>query len=137
MSEIPSFVVPAVRFEDIVTIMEVMGDVNPVHVDQDLVGELGLRGTVNQGPANLAYVLNMLTDWAGTPLAIRHVKVRFQAISCPGDRLEARGTVEGLRHTPDGPVAECEFELVRDGGEVILMGTADVLMTDIMTMPAE
>jgi acyl dehydratase len=128
MTPIPLLVISEVRMEDIVTIMGVMDDVNPVHVDHELIRELGLRGPVNQGPANLAYVINMLMRWAGDPGAIRHVNVRFHAISCPGDRLEARGTVTGMQSTDDGSVAECDFELVRDGGEVILTGAAKVAL---------
>lgn len=127
MSGIPSLVVPDVRMEDVVTIMEVMDDVNPIHVDADLAASLGLRGPVNQGPANLAYVMNMLIAWAGSPNAIKHVNVRFRSISCPGDRLIASGTVESIARTDDGLLATCSVELVRDGGEVILAGTADVL----------
>lgn len=127
MSGIPSLVVPDVRMEDVVTIMEVMDDVNPIHVDADLAASLGLRGPVNQGPANLAYVMNMLIAWAGSPHAIKHVNVRFRSISCPGDRLIASGTVESIAHIDDGRLATCSVELVRDGGEVILAGTANVL----------
>ncbi len=126
MTAIAPFVVPEVRMEDVVAIMDVMGDVNPIHVDEELVAELGLRGPVNQGPANLAYVLNMLIRWSGSPESIRHVDVRFRAISCPGDRLVATGRVTALTGGHGSPVAECRFELVRDGGEVILDGTAEV-----------
>ena len=126
MSAIPPLVIPAVRIEDVVAIMDVMDDVNPIHVDEPLAHSLGLRGRVNQGPANLAYVINMLIAWAGSPEAIAHINVRFRAISCPDDRLEARGEVMAVEQTPDGPLARCSFELLRDGGEVILKGTADV-----------
>ncbi|MCP3976720.1 MAG: protein dehydratase [bacterium] len=137
MTEIPPLVVPAVRIEDIITIMDVMGDVNPIHVDEDLVRELGLRGPVNQGPANLAYIVNMLIAWAGSPESIRHLNLRFQSISCPGDRLEARGNVVRLIHGDDGPVAHCAVALVREGGEVILSGTADVSVTTTMAEVVE
>jgi acyl dehydratase len=129
MTVIRPFVVPEVRLEDIVAVMEVMEDNNPIHVDAELVRELGLRGPVNQGPANLAYVINMLIAWAGSPEAIRRLNVRFHAISCPGDRLEARGKVADVTQTIDGPIAHCEVELVRDGGELILEGIADVAVT--------
>jgi acyl dehydratase len=131
VTTIPPFIVPEVRIEDIVAVMDVMGDMNPVHVDEELVAALGLRGRVNQGPANIAYVMNMLIAWAGSPQAIRRIKMRFHSISCPGDRLEARGTVVELRETKDGEdsvVAHCEVELVRDGGEAILQGQAEVLL---------
>ena len=126
--QIPPFIVPEVRPQDIVTIMDVMGDVNPIHVDDDLARGLGLRGPVNQGPANLAYVVNMLIAWAGTPQAIRRIGVRFQSISCPGDHLEARGWVDSLSRADDGVIAHCQVDLVRKGGEVILSGTADVAL---------
>ena len=141
MTTIPPFVVPEVRIEDIVAVMDVMGDMNPVHVDEELVAELGLRGRVNQGPANIAYVMNMLIAWAGSPQAIRRIQMRFHSISCPGDRLEARGKVVELRETKSGEtghgensnlenriVAHCDVELVRDGGETILQGHAEVLL---------
>ncbi len=136
MTTIPPFVVPEVRIEDIVAVMDVMGDMNPVHVDEELVAELGLRGRVNQGPANIAYVMNMLIAWAGSPQAIRRIQMRFHSISCPGDRLEARGKVVELRETKNGEssnlgnriMAHCDVELVRDGGEIILQGQAEVLL---------
>ena len=130
MTTIPPFVVPEVRMEDVVAFMDVMEDHNPIHVDEELVRELGLRGPVNQGPANLAYVINVLIAWAGSPEAIRQLDVRFRAISCPGDRLEARGTVADVTNTDDEPIAHCEVELVRDGGEVILAGTAEVVVSN-------
>lgn len=116
---------------DVLTMMDVMGDVNPVHSDHELVAELGLRGLVNQGPANLAYALNMILAWARDPAAIRHVDVRFDAISCPGDRLVATGGVTATRPGEGGTIATCTFRLDRDLGdgpnERILSGTAEVL----------
>ncbi|MEQ8716299.1 MAG: MaoC/PaaZ C-terminal domain-containing protein [Acidimicrobiales bacterium] len=116
---------------DVIAMMDVMGDINPVHSDHDLVAELGLRGLVNQGPANLAYALNMIVAWAGDPASIRRVDVRFDAITCPGDRLVATGGVTSTTRTGNETIATCAFRLDRDLGngttEQILSGTADVL----------
>lgn len=134
MTAIEPFIVPEVRIDDVVAIMEVMEDMNPIHVDLDLAKSLGLRGCVNQGPANLGYVTNMLINWAGSPRAIRHMNIRFQSVSCPGDRLEARGTVIGVNVVDGSHLATCEVALVRplaelvngDDVEYILQGTATV-----------
>lgn len=116
---------------DVIAMMDVMGDINPVHSDHDLVAELGLRGLVNQGPSNLAYALNMILAWADDPAAIRHVDVRFDAITCPGDRLVATGAVTSTIRSGDETIATCAFRLDRDLGdgttERILSGTADVV----------
>ncbi len=135
MSPIPSLVVE-VRSQDIETIMDVMEDMNPVHVDKELVESLGLRGCVNQGPANLGYVMNMLISWSGSPETIRHLNVRFHSISCPGDRLEARGAVSNLFSEGTSCFARCSVELVRlpeaasEDTELILSGTAVVELSD-------
>lgn len=126
LHEFEPFVVEEVLFEDVIDMMDVMGDVNPVHSDNELVAELGLRGLVNQGPANLAYALNAVLAWAGDPAAVRSYEVRFNAITCPGDRLVGSGGVQSIT---DG-IASCSFRLDRDLGdgttELILSGTAEV-----------
>ena len=141
MTAIPPFVVPEVLVEDVVAIMDVMDDMNPIHVDEELAHGLGLRGCVNQGPANLAYVINMLIAWAGSPQAVRHLNVRFLSISCPGDRLEARGVVTGLTADGQETLAHCAVELIRplgsggdgtDAVEHILRGTATVELSDAL-----
>jgi acyl dehydratase len=134
--EIPPFIVPEVRMADVVTVMDVMQDLNPIHVDLVLAKELGLRGCVNQGPSNLAYVTNMFMAWAGST-AIRQLKLRFKSISCPGDRLESRGTVTSVESTENSTLAHCDFELVRTSGddlpgdseETIVRGSAIVKVT--------
>jgi acyl dehydratase len=124
--EIPPFVVDAVRLEDIHTIMDVMGDVNPVHIDEDLVRRLGLRGLVNQGPANLGYVVNMLLRWTGDPSAIRRLAFRFHSISSPGDQLQASGTVTDVSSADGGSRVICDIRLDRGDGERVMSGTAEL-----------
>ena len=64
-ARIPPFVMDDITMDRIHTIMELMHDTNPVHDDPELVERRKLRGPVNQGPANLSYILNMLHAWAG------------------------------------------------------------------------
>ena len=126
-SEIPPLVVGPIRIEDIRTIMDVMDDVNPVHVDEELVKQLGLPGLVNQGPANVGYCVNMLLRWAGDPAALKRLSFRFRSISSPGDELTATAQVLERRPSEDGETVECEFWLDKQGGERVLDGTAQLL----------
>jgi acyl dehydratase len=120
--QIPALVVDEVRIEDIMTVMDVMGDVNPVHVDEDLVRRLGLRGPVNQGPANAAYVLNMVMAWLGDPTCVREFSFRFESISVPGDRLIAHGRVDAV----EDRIATCSVWLDCDGGDRVMSGQMKV-----------
>jgi acyl dehydratase len=128
MPEPLRFVVAEVAEADVIAMMDVMGDTNPVHSDHELVGELGLRGLVNQGPSNLAYALNMVIDWAGgEPAAVLGFDARFHAITCPGDRLVASGEV--VAEGAPGEPSTLAFRLERETAstpELILTGTARV-----------
>ena len=80
---------------------------------------LGPR-VVNQGPLNLAYVVNMLMAWAG-PASIRRLTAAFGRYVLDGDRVVAGGVVEEVN---DG-VADCAVWLAR-GDERVVTGRAEV-----------
>lgn len=69
-------------------------DTNPIHVDPAAAEALGYgRKTVNPGPVNLAYAINMLmAARPGTHPAAIHA--RFGANILAGDDVEVTGTVD-------------------------------------------
>lgn len=100
---------------DIEAIMEVMGDTNPVHLDEDLARRKGYRGAVNQGPANLAYVLAALASWRGGLADLTGLTFRFRDTVTSGDRPvvvaapdagEARGVAAFLWLPGVGPAVD-------------------------------
>ena len=103
----------------------ILRDPNPIHFEpaNSDDGETSLR--INQGPLNVGYVANMLTSWAG-PDSIKRLRVRFVANVFEGDDVEASGVVTAIADDPDGAVAECDVQLVRSNGELVLTGTAIV-----------
>lgn len=124
---LPERAAPVITKDRLVDVMDVMDDSNPVHVDEALVARLGLRGLVNQGPSNLAYITNMLAAWTGDADCVRRFAVRFFDMVVPGDDLVAGGTVTALRE--DGLV-ECEVWLRMREGRTMLSGTALVAFKD-------
>jgi acyl dehydratase len=121
--KLPERAAPAIVKRRIVDVMTVMDDCNPVHVDEELVARLGLRGLVNQGPSNLAYITNMLAAWTGNADCVRRFKVRFHVTVVPGDDLVAGGTVTAINE--DGSV-DCNVWLKIRDGTVMLSGVATV-----------
>ena len=101
----------------------ILRDPNPIHFEPATTGgdEKGLR--INQGPLNVGYVANMLTSWAG-PDSIKRLRVRFVANVFEGDEVEASGVGTAIANSPDGAVAECDVQLVRSNGDLVLTGTA-------------
>jgi acyl dehydratase len=107
-----------------------LGDPNPIHWDPIATKALGMgERTVNQGPINMAYVMNMLVAWAGNePSRLRSLSLRFMANVFNGDRVEAGGTVTGLRDVNGERLADCEVWLDVTGGARALSGTATVTL---------
>ncbi len=121
--DLPQLVIESVDAEKMKTMAALLRDPNPIHLDPAVVDALGM-GTkvVNQGPNNMAYVVNMLTAWAGGPGRLTKLRVRFLANVFAGDRLVAGGTVTGI----DGDRVTCDVWLARNGTEPVLAGTAVV-----------
>lgn len=108
-------VVESVSAERMKTLAVVLDDPNPIHLTGDR--------PVNQGPANLAWVLDMVR--AALPGAtLETVKVRFLANVHARDRVIAAGRVES---TEDGR-ATCSVWLDVDGGARAVEGTVTVIL---------
>jgi acyl dehydratase len=115
-----------ITMERVHRMMELMHDTNPVHDDPELVERRKLRGPVNQGPANLSYVLNMLYAWAGPEMRLERYDFRFLDIVVPGDTVTASGAVTAATSDGDDAVVECAWQLDVEGGATAVAGTARV-----------
>jgi acyl dehydratase len=126
--EIPSRVVERVGVAEMKTMAALLQDPNPIHWDTTATKALGMGDrTVNQGPINMAYLMNMLVSWAGNdPGRLRGITLRFIANVFAGDRVVAGGTVTGVREVAGETLADCEVWLDVDGAGRALSGTATV-----------
>lgn len=129
--ELPPRVIESVSAEKMKTMAALLGDPNTIHWDVDDVRRLGLGDRpVNQGPNNMGYVVDMLTDCAGGPAHFRRLKVRFLGNVFAEDRLVAGGKVTAVRPSSEGHLVDCDIWLARNGTEAVLAGTATVLLSD-------
>ena len=120
MTSLGPWTVEAVDAEDIRTLAGVLADPNPIHLDPAAVRELGMGDRlINQGPANLAYIYNMLSE-ARPDAIVASLKVRFLSNVREGDRVVAAGEVV----SGEGDVIECRVWLDVEGGERALEGLA-------------
>ena len=106
----------------------ILRDPNPIHFQPSTAGSEETSLRINQGPLNVGYVANMLTSWAG-PDSIKRLRVRFVANVFEGDDVEASGVVTAIAEDPDGALAECDVQLVRSNGDLVLTGTAIIVIS--------
>lgn len=128
---LPEWRVPAVSAEKMKTTAALLADPNPIHWDTGAVRALGLGDRpINQGPLNMAYVMNMLAAFTGSHRRLRRFRVRFRGNVHAGDHLCAGGTVTALRTENGVRLADCDVELAVVGGPVVLAGSATVALPD-------
>lgn len=114
--------------EKMKTVAALIHDPNPIHWDVEAVTRLGMGDRViNQGPSNMAYVVNALIDWTGDARTIRNVKVRFNGNVFAHDRVVATGVVTAVSEGDQGTVIECDVWLERDEAKVV-SGSARVVL---------
>ena len=96
-------------------------DPNPIHLDRAAVAAAGLgERRINQGPANLAYLVNMLAA-AFPGHRIAGLNMRFLGNVFEGERVSTGGTVSGIDMT-----ITCDVWL--DAGDRrVLAGTATMM----------
>ena len=126
---VPPFVVASVPVEAMKTVAALLHDPNPIHFDLDAVSALGMGDRqVNQGPTNMAYLVNMLTAWTGDPGSVRRLQVRFLGNVFAGDRVTAGGVVTGIRREGQERLADLDVWLERSADDRVLAGTATVAL---------
>lgn len=103
-----------------------LGDPNPIHFDEAAVRRLGLGDrVVNQGPANMAMVVNMLTEtFPGAKLA--RLQTRLTGNVHAGDAVRAGGRVLNASTTDGVEKTSCAVWLDVVGNGRVLEGEAEL-----------
>lgn len=125
-AELPPFVIPAISADAMRAWAGFLHDPNPIHLDPAFVKAKGLgERVINQGPANLAYVVNMLH--AAFPGArITSMDSRFMDNAYAGDKVTATGQISEV----DGKRVICAVALTSGDGRAIIQGTATLRLPD-------
>ena len=106
----------------------ILQDPNPIHYDVDLVRELGMGDApVNQGPINLAFLMNVVTRWGGGPASLQ---AHQAALS--GQRLRRRARRvhrDGDLRRTARPASPRSRSSAHSDGRPVLGGTAWVTLS--------
>lgn len=119
---LPSFIIESVSPDGMKDWAIFLADPNPIHLDVEVVKAKGLGDRViNQGPANVAYMMNMLM--AAFPGGqIMAMDSRFLDNVYAGDRVVASGSITAI----EANRITCTFTLDVDGRGTVNAGTATI-----------
>lgn len=126
-TELPPLRIASVSPERMKTMAALLQDSNRIHIKPEVVQALGMGDrVVNQGPANMGYLMRMLLQ-AAPGARLERMNVRFNANVFAGDSVVASGTVTSEGEPRDGRrVLECQVALDVEGGARALEGTATI-----------
>jgi len=122
--ELPPFTIESVSPEAMKQWAIFLADPNPIHLDVEVVKAKGLGDKViNQGPANVAYMMNMLMA-AFPGCRIEAMDSRFLDNVYGEDKVVASGKITVIE---DDRIS-CEFTLDVEGRGTVNSGTATVII---------
>ena len=122
--KLPPFVIESVSPDAMKQWAIFLADPNPIHLDVEVVKAKGLGDKViNQGPANVAYMMNMLMA-AFPGCRIESMDSRFLDNVYGKDKVIASGKITAIEDN----IISCEFTLDVEGRGTVNSGTATVLI---------
>jgi 3-hydroxybutyryl-CoA dehydratase len=123
-ASLPVYTVAAVDPQNMKLWAGFLRDPNPIHLDRQAVRAQGLGDKViNQGPANLAYLITMLQR-AFPHAVLESLDVRYAGMVYGGDAVEAGGCIREVAVGETQSRVTCDISLRADGREGVITGVA-------------
>ncbi|MFE3188456.1 MaoC family dehydratase [Nocardia sp. NPDC059240] len=128
-TRLPERRITAISADHIKIVALVLQDSNPIHFDLDAIARAGLGDReINQGGATMAYVMDLLAEWAGTRSALRSISCSFRANVFTGDDVVVGGEVTAV--TEEGSIRVIDCDVWADvAGRRAIVGTATVALS--------
>lgn len=109
------------------------GAVNPRHIaghhfSDDVARHEGFDAAIIMAPLEHAYLHAMLRAWAGPSGRVRSLNIRLRRPLLRGRTLIAGGIITGVEHTGGTAVVDLEVWEKDDTGELLVPGTAQVVI---------
>ena len=114
--------------ESMNTWAKVLDDPNPIHLDVNAVELLGMGSkTSNQGPANIAYIINMVEkNFPGSQIKKMNNKMTNSILE--GDLVKVSGQVLKIENKEGDLLISCSIKLTVDEERVAVISEVDVLV---------
>ena len=105
----------------------ILDDPNPIHIDANAVKQVGLGNkTINQGPANIAYILNMIEEnFPNSQILKMNNKMTDSVLE--GDLVTVSGHITEIKVEESQFVASCSIQLTVGEDKIAVLSEIDVL----------
>lgn len=126
--ELPSLTKEPITEVQLVKYAGASGDFNPIHTVHHYAEKAGLGGVIAHGMLSMAFVGQHVTRWIGEAGTLRRLKVRFAAMTRPGDVITLKGKVTGKSRAGEENLVTCEVWAEKADGTKTVTGEAAVAL---------
>ncbi|WP_236408435.1 MaoC/PaaZ C-terminal domain-containing protein [Microaerobacter geothermalis] len=125
METLPSLNKPAITHTQLVRYAGASGDFNPIHTVVPIGEKAGLGGVIAHGMLIMGFAGQALTQWFSRQ-DLRSFRVRFAAITRPGEVLTVEGKIDGETEKDGEARLIGQLFVKNESGEVKLKGQFEV-----------
>jgi acyl dehydratase len=100
------------------------GDFNPLHTDDEFAQKIGMNGVIAHGMLIMGFLGQYIMELAGTTAEIKQFKMRFGAMTIPGDLITCSSTVEKIYEEDGLRMADLNLIAEKESGKVVGSGKA-------------
>ncbi|WP_148629717.1 MaoC/PaaZ C-terminal domain-containing protein [Bacillus sp. E214] len=100
------------------------GDFNPLHTDDEFAQKIGMNGVIAHGMLIMGFLGQYIMELAGTTAEIKQFKMRFGAMTIPGDLITCSSTVEKIYEEEGLRMADLNLIAEKESGKVVGSGKA-------------
>jgi acyl dehydratase len=124
--EIPTLTKPPITEVQLVKYAGASGDFNPIHTVHHYAEKAGLGGVIAHGMLSMGFAGEHVTKWIGESGTLKRLKVRFTAMTRPGDVVTMKGKVTGKKQVDDENLVDCDIWIETEDGTKTIIGNATV-----------
>ncbi len=124
--QLEAYVKPAVTKVQLVKYAGASGDYNPLHTDDEFAQKVGMPGVIAHGMLVMGFLGEYVMKLAGTNAIPVNFKMRFGAVTRPGDAITSHAIVKKLYEENGERFATLDLIAEKAPGEVVGNGEATV-----------
>lgn len=120
--EVQKFVKPPINKVQLARYAGASGDYNPIHLDEEFARHAGMGGVITHGMLNMGFLAQYASELAGDNAELVRLRVRFVAVSRPGDVITCSGKVAKLWEEGGARYATLDIWGEKAPGEAVTTG---------------
>lgn len=100
------------------------GDFNPLHTDDEFARKIGMDGVIAHGMLVMGFLGQYVMEISGDIAELSRFRMRFGAVTKPGDRITCSATVEKVYEEDSERYVELELKAEKSPGKIVGSGLA-------------